>query len=86
MSLKWKPRDSTLFLISGTEASKLELMRMRPARRGDEIGAEVLAADVIEISGDAEGRKRSQPCRIVLGGEREAAEARNANRARRKAN
>ena len=42
-----------------------------PARRGDEVGAKVLAADVVEVSRDAEGRKRSEPCRIVLGGQRE---------------
>ena len=42
----------------------------KPARRGDEIRAEIFAADVIEISCDVEGRERSRPRRIALGNER----------------
>ena len=65
MSLKWKPSDSTLFLISGRRRRKIAVDEDEALRRNDEVRGEVAAAHVIKISRDAEGRERARPVRRV---------------------
>ena len=66
MSLNLKPSVSTLLRISGHLRFQVAVDEDVALRRGDEVGGEIFAADVIEIAGDAEGRKRPGPRGRIL--------------------
>ena len=57
MSLNLKPSDSMAFLDQRRRRFEIAVDEDVALRRDDEVGGEVLAAHVVEISGDAERRE-----------------------------